>query len=87
MAGRATLVESSVRLTIAQLAHHELRHECESAPNRDPARDWTYHVDLMPIISVLVGSRSAPIGTPRLPEFSTVNEYASPNSMGIPLRC
>jgi hypothetical protein len=27
MAGRATLVESSVRLTIAQLAHHELRHE------------------------------------------------------------
>jgi hypothetical protein len=40
------------------------RPTCESAPNRDPARDWSYHIESMPIISVLVGSPSAPIGTP-----------------------
>jgi hypothetical protein len=38
--------------------------KCDSAPNRDPARDWSYHIDLMLIISVMVGSLSAPIGTP-----------------------
>jgi hypothetical protein len=38
--------------------------ECKSAPNQDPARDWSYHIDSSPIISVLVES---PIGADRDP--------------------
>src|SRR5580693_6532266 len=35
----------------------------KSAADQDPARDWSYHIDSKTIISVLVGSLSAPIGT------------------------
>jgi hypothetical protein len=38
-----------------------ISHGCKSAPNQDPARDWSYHIDSSPIISVLAGSLSAPI--------------------------
>jgi hypothetical protein len=34
-----------------------------------------------------VGSGSAPIGTPPITKFSVLNQYASPNSVGVPLRC
>jgi hypothetical protein len=43
---------------------------CESAPNRDPACDCSYHIDSMPIISVTVGSLWAPIGTLPFSGFS-----------------
>jgi len=55
---------------------------CESAPNGDPARDWSYHVDSMPIISVLVGSLSAPIRTPLFSGFLTSNQGGNPRWSG-----
>jgi hypothetical protein len=46
-----------------------------SAPeNRDPARDWSYPVDATPVISALLGSLSAPIGTLLFSGFSTSNQ-------------
>jgi hypothetical protein len=47
---------------------HELlrRHIYESAPNRDPARDWTYHVDSMPQSAFWW----APVGADRAPPVS-----------------
>ena len=51
---------------------------CKSAPNQDPARDWSSHIDSNPIISVLVGSLSAPIRTLLFSGFSTSNQGGNP---------
>src|SRR6266480_2604694 len=52
------------RVTLRRLDLADEVYHCESAPNRDPTRYWSYHIDSIPISSVLVGSLSAPIGTP-----------------------
>jgi hypothetical protein len=60
---------------------------CKSAPNQDLARDWSYRIDSSPIISVLVGSPSAPIGTLLFSGFSTSNQGGDPRWSGVPVRC
>ena len=60
---------------------------CKSAPNQDPARDWSYQIDSKPIISVLVGSLSVPIGTLLFSGFSTSNQGGNPRWSGVPVRC
>ena len=67
-------------------AEAQQRPHCKSAPNRDPARDWSYHVDSIPIISVLVGSLSAPIGTLLFSGFSKSNQGRNLRWSGVPVR-
>src|SRR5256885_1208010 len=62
------------------------RHGVNQHRTGTPLGGRSYHVDSIPIISLLVGSLSAPIGTLLFSGFSKSNQGGNPRWSGVPVR-